>query len=88
MRQATDVLIGPPRVGKTNLAQDIGYEAIKLDFQVLYRSICDLVRVGQTLEPRLPQSPRTGHAPLLRRNGPLPAIVAAERAGAICQKDR
>jgi DNA replication protein DnaC len=45
IRQAIDVLfIGPPGVGKTHLAQAIGYEAIKLNFQVLYRSIFDLVR--------------------------------------------
>lgn len=45
IRQATDVLfLGPPGVGKTHLAQAIGYEAIKLNFQVLYRSIFDLVR--------------------------------------------
>ena len=45
IRQATDVLfIGPPGVGKTHLAQALGYEAIRLNFQVLYRSIFDLVR--------------------------------------------
>lgn len=45
IRQATDVLfLGPPGVGKTHLAQALGYEAIKLNFQVLYRSIFDLVR--------------------------------------------
>jgi DNA replication protein DnaC len=45
IRQSTDVLfIGPPGVGKTHLAQALGYEAIKLNYQVLYRSIFDLVR--------------------------------------------
>jgi len=45
IRQAKDALfIGPPGVGKTHLAQAIGYEAIRQDFQVLYRSIFDLVR--------------------------------------------
>jgi DNA replication protein DnaC len=33
-----------PGVGKTALAQALGYEAIKADFEVLYRSIFDLVR--------------------------------------------
>ena len=31
-------------IGKTHLAQAIAYEAIKMNFQVLYRSIFDLVR--------------------------------------------
>lgn len=44
IRNHTDVLfVGPPGVGKTHLAQSIGYEAIKQGFVVRYRSIFDLV---------------------------------------------
>ena len=43
--QKRDLLfIGPPGVGKSHLAQAIGLHAIKAGFQVLYRSIFDLVR--------------------------------------------
>lgn len=45
IREGKDVLlIGPPGVGKSHLAQAIGYQAIKAGFSVLYRSIFDLVR--------------------------------------------
>src|SRR5215471_1754439 len=45
IREGKDVLfLGPPGVGKSALAQALGYEAIKAGFEVLYRSIFDLVR--------------------------------------------
>ena len=45
IRQHRDVLlIGPPGLGKSHLAQAIGYHAIKAGFHVLYSSIFDLVR--------------------------------------------
>ncbi len=45
VREARDVLLlGPPGVGKSFLAQAIGYQALKAGFVVLYRSIFDVVR--------------------------------------------
>jgi DNA replication protein DnaC len=45
IRERRDVLfLGPPGVGKSFLAQAIGYQALKNGFVVLYRSIFDLVR--------------------------------------------
>ncbi len=45
IREARDVLfIGPPGVGKSHLAQAIGYQALKNGCVVLYRSIFDLIR--------------------------------------------
>jgi DNA replication protein DnaC len=45
IREARDVLlIGPPGVGKSFLAQAIGYAAVKAGIGVKYRSIFDLVR--------------------------------------------
>ena len=45
VRENRDALfIGPPGVGKSFVAQAIGYQAIKQGFLVLYRSIFDLVR--------------------------------------------
>jgi DNA replication protein DnaC len=45
LRQRRDVLIiGPPGLGKSHLLQALGYHLIKAGFQVLYRSIFDLVR--------------------------------------------
>src|SRR5260370_23539150 len=45
IRQRRDVLlIGPPGLGKSHLAQAIGQQAIKAGFVALYRSIFDLVR--------------------------------------------
>jgi DNA replication protein DnaC len=45
IRERRDVLLlGPPGVGKSHLAQAIGYQAIKAGFYVIYVSIFNLVR--------------------------------------------
>jgi DNA replication protein DnaC len=45
LREARPVLlIGPPGVGKSHLAQALGYAVIKAGFTVLYRSIFDVIR--------------------------------------------
>ncbi len=45
VREHRDVLIiGPPGTGKSYVAQAVGWQAIKLGFVVLYRSIFDVVR--------------------------------------------
>jgi DNA replication protein DnaC len=45
LREHRDVLwLGPPGVGKSHLVQALGYQAVKMGFLVLYRSIFDVVR--------------------------------------------
>jgi DNA replication protein DnaC len=45
IQERRDVLfIGPPGVGKSHLAQALGYHAIRAGFTVMYRSVFDAVR--------------------------------------------
>jgi DNA replication protein DnaC len=45
IREHRDVLwLGPPGLGKSHLVQALGYQAVKMGFLVLYRSIFDVVR--------------------------------------------
>jgi len=46
IQESRDILFlgGPPGVGKTFLSEALGYQAIKMGYTVLYRSIFDLVR--------------------------------------------
>jgi len=45
VRERRDVLLlGPPGLGKSHIAQAIGYAALRADFQVLYCSVFELVR--------------------------------------------
>jgi len=38
------LLLGPPGIGKSHIAQAIGYQAIKMSHTVFYRSIFDMIR--------------------------------------------
>ena len=45
IRESRDILfLGPPKTGKSHLAQALGYQAIKAGLMVRYRSIFDVVR--------------------------------------------
>jgi len=52
IREQRDVLlIGPPGVGKSHIAQAVGHHAIKSNFLVLYRSVFDAVRELMANDP-------------------------------------
>jgi DNA replication protein DnaC len=77
------LLIGPPGTGKSFIVQAVGYQAIKLGFTVLYRSIFDVVRdflhdevlgeddkvLGRYLKPDLVIVDDMGMKQLPRRSG-------------------
>ncbi len=45
LRELRDILfLGPPGVGKSHLAQALGYQAVRSGHTVLYRSVFDVVR--------------------------------------------
>jgi DNA replication protein DnaC len=45
LREVRDVLfLGPPGVGKSHIAQALGYQAARMGHTVLYRSVFDVVR--------------------------------------------
>ena len=55
IKETRDVLfMGPPGVGKSHLAQALGYQAVKNGYTVLYTSIFDLVRDLAEEEEELP----------------------------------
>ncbi len=59
VRERRDVLLlGPPGLGKNRIAQAIGYAALRVDFNVLYASVFELVRELQA-DPTPAEARRT-----------------------------
>lgn len=62
VRERRDVLLlGPPGLGKSHIAQALGYAALRADFHVLYCSVFELVR-----ELQADQSPAEARRTLAR----------------------